>query len=625
MTPHVRPSLGALTALCLVAAALVGSGCHRAVKPEVGGDRTVEAGVPVGFGSEARDAPEVTWDFGDGTPPVKGARLSHAFPRAGTYTVRALEKGEALGSAQVTVVPRPVLRAIPADAEVALFFAQLRGNVEPLLSFYSRLMGEAQARASMEQAPMLSLVLRELRGEPQVVDVEEGVGFFSLPGFEGTVGLLGVTEPQASLEAVVKELESGGARVVRRSPAEGLVHFQRESGAPLLLFEDRGYLYIVVPDTDDDASDEGNEEDNEPGEVEATRVLAVQEAPPAEPGGASGLEAIRARITGMSGPGLSELPLLTQMRTKVGSGNVYFFARPVGEDAASGFQGIWAAFRAQEAQAELEGWLASDKALLGGKSAPGSALLAKAPQGPIASMTVSIPPEELAKVAFGAPGSERRERTLQRLQEQGLDASGAESLLGALRGDMTLLAYFDAPAFYRNFLKGSRRPEPRGSLLFEAGLVRAEPVLDWVTGRLKARGQPFEVLKGKGTEPTRLRTRVMEQPLEISVSADRLTMQGGEALTGRASGDVGATLRGRFGAQAFEPGHVSAMVDMGQLRTELDAPQEIAGVPSQQLPVARSLVGTLLDQLPPVESVFLDFAPEEGGGRFRARTVLRSR
>jgi hypothetical protein len=589
------------------------------VKPEVGGDRTVEAGVPVGFGSEARNAPEVTWDFGDGTPPGQGARVSHAFPRAGTYTVRALKKDEVLASAQVTVVPRPVLRAIPADAEVAVFFAQLRGNVEPLLGFYSRLVGEAQARASLEEAPMLSLVLRELRGEPRVVDVEEGVGFFALPGFEGTVGMLGVTEPQAALDAVVKELESGGARVVRRSPAEGLVHLRRESGAALLLFEDRGYLYLLVPDTEDDASDE----DSEPGDAEATRVLAVEAPPLAPPDGSAGLEAIRARITGMSGPGLSELPLLTQMRTKVGSGNVYFFARPVGEDAASGFQGIWAAFRVAEAQAELEGWVASEKALLDGKRAPGSALLTKAPQGPIASLMVSVPPEELAKLAFGAPGSERRERTLQRLQEQGLDASGAEALLGALRGDMTLLAYFDAPAFYRNFLKGSRRPEPRGTLLFDAGLVRAEPVLEWLTGRLKARGQPFEVVKG--ADATRLRTRVMEQPLEFTVSAERLTLHGGEALTGRAAGDVGAALRERFGAQAFEPGHISAMVDVGQLRSELEAPEEVPGVPPQQLPVARSLVGTLLDQLPPVESVFLDFTPEEGGGRFRARTVLRSR
>jgi hypothetical protein len=586
------------------------------VKPEAGEDRTVEAGVPVGFGSEAQDAPVVTWDFGDGSPPRQGARVSHAFERAGAFTARALEKDNVLASAQVTVVPRPVLRAIPADAEVAAFFPQLRDNVEPLLGFYSRLVGESQARSSLEEAPMLSLVLRELKGEPRVVDLEEGAGFFSLPGFEGTVGLLGVMDTQAALDAVVKELGSGGATVVNRQPAEGVVLLRRESGEPLLLFADRGYLYLVVPDTEDES------EEAEPEEGVPTEALAVVK-PQRVQDETSRLDAIRTRIIGMSGAGLSELPLLTELRPKVGTGNVYLFARPVDDDAAVGIRGIWAAFRAEEGRAELEGWVASDQNLFQGKSAPGSALLGKAPASPIAALMVSIPPEELAKLVFGAPDSERRQRTLQRLQEQGFDAAGADSLLGALRGDLTLLAYFDAPAFYRNFIRGTRRPEPRGTLLFEAGLVRAEPVLGWLTGRLKARGQPFEVVKG--ADATRLRTRMMEQPVEFTVSADRLTMHGGESLEGRAAGDVGTALRERFGAHAFEPGHVSAMVDVGGLRTELDAPQEVPGVPPQQLPVARSLVGTLLDQLPPVELVFLDFNPEEGGGHFRARTVLRSR
>ncbi|HEX8440318.1 PKD domain-containing protein [Archangium sp.] len=613
----MRPSLRALTVFWWVALVLVGPGCRRMVKPEAGEARTVEAGVPVGFGSEAQDAPVVTWDFGDGSPPRQGARVSHAFPRAGAFTVRALEKDEVLASAQVTVVPRPVLRAIPADAEVAVFFSQLRGNVEPLVDFYSRLLGEAQARSSLEEAPMLSLVLRELKGEPRVVDVEEGVGFFSLPGFEGSVGLLGVMDSQAALDAVVGELESGGASVVNRRPAEGLVHLRRQNGESLLLFADRGYLYLVVPDTDD-----GELEEAEPREGASTEALAVVK-PQRVQDETSQVDAIRARITGMSGPGLSEVPLVTELRPKVGTGNVYFFARSVGDDAAAGIRGIWAAFRTEEGRAELEGWVASEQNLFQGKSAPGASLLGKAPAGPIAALMVSIPPEELAKLVFGAPNSERRQRTLQRLQEQGFDAAGADSLLGALRGDLTLLAYFDAPAFYRNFIRGTRRPEPRGTLLFEAGLVRSEPVLGWLTGRLKARGQPFEVVKG--ADATRLRTRVMEQPVELTVSADRLTLHGGESLEGRAAGDVGVALRERFGANAFEPGHLSAMVDVGRLRAELDAPQEVPGVPSQQLPVARSLVGTLLDQLPPVELVFLDFNPEEGGGRFRARAVLRSR
>ncbi len=613
MKAHVRASSRALTALVVVAVALVGPGCRRAVKPEAGGDRTVEAGVPVGFGSEARGAPEVSWDFGDGSPPQQGARVSHAFPRAGRYQVRALEKDEVLASATVTVVPRPVLRAMPADAEVAIFFPQLRGNVEPLVGFFSRMLGQAQTRQALEEAPLLSLVLRELRSEARLVDPEEGVGFFSLPGFEGTVALLGVMDAEGALEAVVEELRSGGARVMGREP--GSVRFERENGTPMLLFADRGYLYLVVPDAPEEEGGEGEEQAS--GRIE--KVLARQE-------GGTGVaeeEGIRARITGMSGPGLSEQPLLTELKPKVGAGNVHLFARAVEGEEDEGIRGLWAALRVEEGRAELEGWVASDKSLFAGRSGPGSELLGKAPAGPIAALMVSMPPEEMTKLVFGAPGSARRERTLQRLKVEGFDAAGADELLGALRGDMTLLAYFDAVAFYRNFFLGNRRPEPRGTLLFQAGLVRSGPVLEWLTGRLKARGQPYEVVKGQ--DATRLRTRVMDQPVELTVSADRLTVNGGESLGARTSQDVGVALRERYGANAFEPGHLSAMVDVGRLRAELAEPREVPGVSPHQLPVARSLVGTLLDQLPPVENVFIDFAPEEGGGRFRARASLRER
>jgi PKD repeat protein len=559
----------------------------------------------VGFGSEAPDAPVVTWDFGDGSPPQQGGRVSHAFARAGAYTVRALEKDkkdEVLASAMVTVVPRPLLRAIPADAEVAVYFPQLRGNVEPLMGFYSRLLGgNAQAREMLDDTPLLSLVLNDLRGEPRVVDPEEGVGFFSLPGFMGTVALLGVTDTEAATDAVVQELKSSGVIATQREP-DGAVRFQRQNGQPLLLFPDRGYLYLVVPD----AEDEGPE-----GAV-----------PEAQEGG-SALEAARASITGLSGPGLSEQPLLVEMRQKVGAGHVHFYVRLVGEDTTSGLRGIFATLKAEEGTADLEGWVASDKSLFEGRSAPAPELMGKAPAGPFAALMLSIPPEELAKLVFGAPGTERRERTLLLLQEQGFDAANADSLLGALRGDVTLLAYFDAPAFYRNLLKGTRKPEPRGTVLFEAGLVRSEQMVEWLIGRLKARGQPYEVLKEAGA--TRLRTRVMEQPVEFTITANRLSMTAGESLQGRTVGDMGGAMRERFGTSAFAPGHLSGMVDVGRLRADLEAPQEVPGVPAQQLPAVRSLVGTMFNQLPPVELLFGDFAPEEGGGRFRGRAVLRSR
>jgi len=611
MTLPVRASARCLTAFLLVTVALMGGGCRRGAKPDAGEDRTVEAGVPVVFGSESSDAPAVTWDFGDGSPPAKGTRVSHAFARQGAYTVRALEKDAVQASARLTVVPRPVLRAIPDDAEVALFFPQLRGNVEPVMGFVSRLVGESQLLRSLEALPLLSLVLQEATGEARVVDPEEGLGFFSLPGFEGSVVLLGVTDAQAARDAVVKELKSRGARVERSEP-DGSVLLRRDNGVAMLLFEDRGYLYLVVPDAP--SAPPGTESSQE-GEIQKTLAVSPEDVP---------LEPIRARVTGMSGAGLSEQPLLTSLRTKVAAGNLHIFARPVGEERASeGFQGAWAALRFQEGQAELEGWVESDKSLLGNGTAPGSRLLDKAPLGPIAALSISMPPETLSKLVFGSPGSEQRARMTRNLEAQGLDAASVEGLLGVLRGDLSLLAYLDAAAFYRNFLKGSQKPEPRGSLLFQAGLVRSEPVLEWITGVLKSRKQPFQVLKEAGT--TRLTTRVFEQPVEFSLTADRLTMLGGEPLEARAQGGVGAALRERFGAGGFEPGHVSAMVDVGRVLTELDAPKAVPGVSPQQLSMVQAMAATLLEQLPPVDSVFLDFAPEQGGGRFRLRTVLRSR
>ena len=604
MTLPVRVSVRGLCALLWMAVALTGPGCRRMVKPEPGGDRTVEAGVPVAFGSEAADAAEVLWDFGDGTPPQRGQRLEHAFPRSGTFTVRALEKEEVLASARLTVVPRAVLRAIPEDVEAVVFFPQMRGNVQPMLDFASRLLGEEQARQALSALPLLSTVLIEVRGEGQLVDPEEGAGFYSVAGFDGVVGLIGVMDGPAALDEVVKELESNGVHVSRRDATGALL---QQGGLPMAVFLDRGYLYLVAPDAPDAPAAPGTES------AEGTGG-----SPPPAPVTPEAVEALRARVTGFQGPGLSELPLLTGMRSKVGEGNAYFFARPT--SGTENIQGFWGALSFEPARAGMEGWIAWDKSLFTGAGAPAPAGLGQAPAGPIAALTVSIPPTELATLAFGAPGSERRLKTLSNLMEQGLDVSEAEGLVGALRGDLSLLAYFDAPAFYRNFIQGSRKPEPRGMLLFQAGLVRSAPVLEWILGRLKAGEHPHKVKKEGAT--TRVTTQALGQPVELVVTADGLTMRGGESLAARTQGDVGAGLRERFQAEAFSSGHLSLGLDVGRLRKELDAP-EVPGVPAQQLPMARALVGTVMEQLPPVDTLFLDFAPEQDGGRLRLRASLR--
>jgi hypothetical protein len=583
-----------LSVFSLVAAGLLAAGCHRAAKPEMGPERTVEAGVPVEFGSAQEGAPEVTWNFGDGTPTQKAARVSYAFPRSGTFTVQALEGTSEVGRVLITVVPRPVLRAIPDDATVAIYMPQLRGAVEPLVDFYERLVGPDTAQQQIEAAPFLPMVLQSVRGGSTAVDPEEGFGLFAVPSFEGSVALLGVTDGPAAMDAVIKEFEAGGIPVQRQ--ADGSVRIAPRESEPLTLFLDRGYLYLAMPEREEP-------EEGEP-------VSASVSSPDAE--------GLRRHVTGFTGPGLSESPLLTTLRGKVEEGSVYLFTR-IPKEEAEGFPGAFASLRVNEGRAELDGFFAADKPLLAGKQGPVPALLEKAPVGPVAAAMVSIPPDELMTTLVGAPGSPRRAEAMASWRQAGIDAEG---LVGAVRGDLTMLVYFDAPAFYRNFLN-NKRPEPRGSVLLEAGLTRSEPVVEALTKAFAEGAWNVETVKEKGI--TRFRTRVMDQPLVLSVAADRLSLQAGEALDARPRENVGAGLRERFGSNAFGPGHLSLMVDMGRLRAEMDAPSQVPGVPAGQLAAAKAFGGAFLDQLTPFEHAFLDLTPEQGGARLRGRIVVRTR
>jgi hypothetical protein len=584
----------------MVAVGLGGPGCRRAARPDLGQDRTVEAGVPVELGSREEGAAAVTWELGDGTAPQQAARLSHAFARPGTYTVRALHEDEEVGRVQLTVVPRPVLRAVPAGAQTVLWVPQLRGSVEPLLDFYERLIGPENARQTLEQAPLVSLMLRGLEGGPGVVDPEEGFGFFLLADFDGVVALLGVTEPAAAMDAVARELKDAGHQVMPQADGSARV-MPAEGGSPMLLFEDRGYLYLAVPE-DPEAPEEG--------EPVQAQLVAVPD-----------VEVARRAVKGLTGPGLSEEALLGELRGKVAEGSVYLYsgARPdpmeAGEEEGP-VKGFFASLAVRPERLDLDGFLASTRPLLRGANAPASPLLEQAALGPMAAAQLSVPPEELAKLAFGSPGSARRERTLERWRQQGLDA---EALLKALRGDVAMLVYFDAAAFFRNFIQ-NKRPEPRGTVVVEAGLTSAEPVLRLIDKQLQDTSLRYTTQKLPGG--MLYRTQVREQPVELRVTPQRATLLAGELLEGRPRGDVGTALRERFGGEAFGAGHVAVMVDLGRLRADLQAPKTVPGVPQGQLEAAQAFTGALLEQLTPLDSAFLDFSLAEGGARLKGRVSL---
>jgi hypothetical protein len=585
-----------LSVLCVVAVGLVGPGCRRAVKPDLGADRTVEAGIPQEFGSAQEAAAVVTWDFGDGSPSQTTSQAFHAYARAGTYTVRALDGSEEVGRVQLTVVPRPVLRAIPADATVAFYVPRIAEAVEPLVSFAEQLLGTEMARRQMEETLLLPLLLESVRGTgSQVVDAEEGFGLFSVPSFDGSVALVGILDGPPAMERVLKEFESAGRPVQRLRDGSARVEFEDEPA--VLLFLDRGYLYLAMPEKPEETA----------GKPVRARAVATPD-----------VEALRRHVTGFTGSGLSEAPMLTRLRGRVQEGSVYAYTSFPRPEQSEGFPGFFASLKVKEGRAELDGFMASDKPLLEGKKGPVPALLNKAPMGPVATAMMSVPAEEMVNWLIGAPGSARRAEALAEWTAQGMDS---EALIGAVRGDVTLLVYFDAPAFYRNFLV-NKRPEPKGSVLFEAGLTRAEPVVAAVTKAFE--GSSWSVEKGADKGTTRFRGRIAEQPVVLTVGPDRLSVQAGESLEGRPTGDVGRALRERFGAGAFGPSHLSLMVDLGRLRAELDAPTQVPGVPPGQLSAAKAFGGAFMDQVTPFDHAFMDFAPEEGGARIRGRVVLRT-
>ncbi|NOK19803.1 PKD domain-containing protein [Corallococcus carmarthensis] len=598
--PRALPS--PLPLFLLLAAVGLGVSSCRGLRPDLGPERTLEAGVPEAFGSTAPKAPAITWDFGDGTPPRTAPGASHAWATAGRYTVRALDGEKELARVVLTVVPRPVLRAVPQDAQTVLWVPRLRGNVEGLVDFYKRLVGAGNARRTLEETPLAPLLLRSLSAGPSEVDPEEGFGFFLLPDFDGVVALLGVTDSKAALAAVARELRSAGHQVLPREDGSARVD-PVDGGRSMLLFADRGYVYLAVPDSPDAP---------EPGET--VKALAVEESPD--------VERVRRRVEALSGPGISENALLGELRGKVRDGSVFLFSAPPVPEAEKEdmpVRGFFGALAVQADQAELDGFLSSSRPLLGSTRGPASALLGRAAAGPVAAAQLSVPPEELARLVFGSPESPRRQRTLERWRKQGLDA---EPLLKALRGDVAMLVYFDAAAFFQGFIR-DQRPSPKGTVVMEAGLASVQPVLQLIQKQLQDNGLVFQ--KEAQGNTTRFRTRLMEQPVSLTLTPERATMEAGEVLTGRETGDVGATLRTRFGAEAFGPGHLSLMVDMGRLRADLAGVREVPGVSTGKLLASQVFVTALLEQLTPFEYGFLDFSPADGGGRLQGRVVLRER
>lgn len=586
--------------LCLSA------GCIRQIRPSLGGDRNVDTGVPVTLGSEHPDAPELTYDFGDGTPPKTGKLVRHAYSQAGRYRVFALDEGKPLEAVIFTAVPRRVTRALPPTTNGAIFFRQIEGNLDVAIDFIEKLLGSEAAQNFIESSPLIEMGM-ELTASHTLkdrgIDGEEGLGVFTINEFPGTVALIGVIDGEKALAALVQVITRGGSPAY--SGNDGTTRVRLRDGREAALLIDRGYLYLIVPDA---PAPDPRFADAPPDELARDTGLNKTDFTPV-------LNALKSgHALGFEGTGA-----LNGLEDKVQPGNAYLYMS-VDKAAKTTEQGAFASFQMKPERLDVDGFYRS-KRPWGVRQTSALPLLQKVPKGALAAITLSVPPNELANFFFGAPGSEARTKATAKAQRGGIPF---EELLAALTGDLFASIYFDAKAAMTAMAKSPNpTPQFKGSLVAEAGLNDGAAFEKFLEVFLKDPSLRLQRVKEAGF--VRYSGVVEGQPVDVALTANKMQVSGGEPVSARGTEDLGARLRQEFGADAFGPGHLSVAIFTSQLRAELAQVKEIAGVPEGKVEMFKAFAEAMLSQLPPVDVLFVDVSSTEGGARVKGRILLRQR
>jgi hypothetical protein len=552
------------------------------------------AGVEASVGSPDPEAPEFLFDFGDGSPAVFARQARHAYARSGSYTASARRDGEAAFAAKFTVVPRPLLAAVPPEATSVIFLPKVAGHLDSVIDFLEKLLGAEAVQDFLDASVLPALAIELPSSESPAVDPQEGLGLFTLPQFEGTVALLGVIDDAKALEVLVKQLERRGGYA--RQEVDRTVRVRLPRGRELALFVDRGYLYVALPEA----------KELEPSDPTLTGLPPMVDIEPAV-----------AAVRQAADDGLMNAPAVAKARARLPGGDAFvYLAAPASKERK--WEGLLAALTLSDRALDLDGLVVAEKPLWKADAVKTAGLLGAAPQGAVAAAYASVPPAELAALLLGAAGTPNRLAAAERAHGSGVDL---EALLSALTGDLSALAYFDAESTLANLATGAERPEPRGTLLLEAGTARAGPIEALVRAQLENAGLRYERLEEAGV--TRYLTRLREQQVELRLSPGRAQLTAGASLGARANSDLTKALQARFG-DAFGPGHVSLMVDLGQLRRELSEPRSISGIDPRRLVMVQGIASSFL-QRTPVETGFLDLSPDADGARLKGRLTLKEK
>jgi len=556
--------------------ALLG-GCVRSLRSEPPEGGPADTGVPVAFALDGA-GPEVEWRWGDGTPPSRGPRARHAFARAGHYEVQAVVAGRAVAVTGVDVRPRPVLRAVPARAQGALYCAAPGAGLDDAADLLDGLLGPSGAAKLLARTGVLHLALQSSAAGEGAVDPDEGLAFFTLPGVSGMVAAVGVTDEEAALGALGQSLEEQGAALSQS--AQGFVQVQRPGQPDAAAFVDRGYLYLALPE---------------------------RGAPVAEQ-----LRRAKEEVVGGGDRGAERWPLIAESREAVPEGTC---AVAVPARAGASSRGFYGTLRLEGRELRAEGVFRADGPLWRAPAAA-PALLGTAPEGPVIALSVSAPAEVLAALLLGPPGSPERARDAEALRAEGWDVEGAVEGLG---DEVAVLGYFDAPAFLGNLIRGNKEPELRGALWVDARLRKKEPALRALREALEAKRVEY------GQRADGLRFEAMEEPVEVTVGPERLQLRAGTVGRWRRPAALREALAARAGPGSFGPGHVSLLVDLGRLEDELRAPASVPGVADGRVEDVQRFAVRFMNQLTGARELALDLAPDPLGARLRARVTVGGR
>ena len=467
--------------LLLCVAAVLASACIKRVGPTTIEERTATSGQPLAF-NEPADLPEgsqVVWDFGDGTPPGTGPRVSHAFLRAGIFTIveTIQDKDGKVRTGRTHVVSnlRTLTMAVPGDVRAALLVPAPWAKV-PLHRQVAGKLGmgglfDEVARTVGEAAGFDALDAKA--AEASGFDPAKGLAFFTVPQDpEALVLAAGILDEAKSLEVARRLLASQKAVGRYGGGAFQLTEAKLADGTPLLLGQNAGGDKVAV--------------------LQRYGYLYLRTAGATDP-----LLALKGVAALPADAGLSADPGFRGASRHIGNGDAVFYSRAADGPGAMRYGNELgaSAFAVLESPDLLQFRIFSQL-----KNLTGDALVAafkplrgppdlagKLPPGASAYLRLSAAPDALWKELSRMSGTDAA-RLRDRVQETtGIDLE--KDLIPSFAGNVGIAVYLDATSLIEAIMGEEVGSFDKSAFVVAAELTNAGTVQAVLERALKARSE----------------------------------------------------------------------------------------------------------------------------------------